>query len=150
MDLCPLGASLFSCSWALCHRDALHLHCSHLEFQLHQLKFLSLLAAGNMLESLAYANVFGQFSPRHNKGVVVCGEQCPNYRGGLILGWLRHKVCCTLGSHFKGWRSMLTPNWSLLAAGNMLESLAYANVFSPRHNKGVIVCGELPLIDWSK
>jgi len=59
--------------WAINHRDALLLHCSDLEFRLHQLKFLSLLTAGKAHEALNYSKSLGQFAPRHNKGAQVQG-----------------------------------------------------------------------------
>lgn len=55
--------------WVLCHRDALNLHCSNLEFLLHQLKFLSLLNSGKIAESLSYAKTLGQFAPRHTEEI---------------------------------------------------------------------------------
>lgn len=58
----------FASRWTLCHRDALLLHYSDLEFRLHQLKFLSLLSSGRTPEALAYSKSLGHFIPRHSKG----------------------------------------------------------------------------------
>lgn len=55
--------------WAVVHRSELQRHGSSLEFQLRQIKFVSLVSSGRVQEALAYAKVLGQFAPKHTKEI---------------------------------------------------------------------------------